>query len=243
MESPKTSLVANLGTTSEPVIEALETAAAEGALTLFLVYGKAISAQERTPFNEAHKVSEKARQLGVNCLVSELATPEEFDGSFKFFQRLMDEVQWYVPTRVIVDITGGTKVMSAALVHAALTQQWGAEVIFEYWGGQRDSSGRVNRGAMQLKRDNGIITQERVATVLDTIRRQEFALAAFLAGGLPEHGKAGFVRKATAVFWLWDNFHYEQAEQLLKEITARRKCSSMTGSSRKSLTPYYACKK
>ena len=73
--------------------------------------------------------------------------------------------------------------MSAALIHAALTRQWSTEVIFEYVGGPRDTNGRVRK--MELKRDGGIVTKERIITVLDSIRQQEFAHAVFLAGNLP----------------------------------------------------------
>ncbi len=126
-----------------------------------------------------------------------------------------------MPDRVIVDITGGTKVMAAAMIHAALTQQWGTEVIFEYVGGPRDTNGRVKE--MVLQRDKGIITQERIVAVLDSIRQHEFAHAAFLADSLRRHGKAGFLRKAADLFWRWDNFHYEETAQLIDEIASQAK--------------------
>ena len=221
MESLTTALVANLGTTAEPVLEALETAAAEGALTLFLAYGREISSQKRTPFLVASAISERAKQLGVNYRTCELDTPEEWEGSFKFYQHLMDEVKRCMPVRVIVDVTGGTKVMAAAMVHAALVQQWGMEVVLEYVGGPRDTNGRVTD--MELKRDNGIITQERMVAVLDSIRQQEFARAVFLASSLPGYGKAGFLRKAADLFWRWDNFHYEETAQLMQETATQAK--------------------
>ncbi len=221
MEPVKTALLANVGTTAGPIVKALETAAGEGALTLFLVYGRAISDQEQTPFSVASMVSERAKQLGANCRTSELDTPEEFEGSFKFYQRLMEEVSRYEPDRVIVDITGGTKVMAAAMIHAALVQQWGMEVVFEYVGGPRDTTGRAR--AMELKRDKGIITHERTTAVLDSIRRQEFTRAVFLAGSLPKHGKAGFLRKAADSFWRWDNFHYEETAQFMEETANQAK--------------------
>ncbi len=76
---------------------------------------------------------------------------------------------------------------------------------------------------MVLKRDSGIITRERIGTVLDSIRQQEFARAAFLAGYLPGHGKAGFLKKASDLFWRWDNFHYEETSQLLDETASQAK--------------------
>lgn len=221
MESQKIALAANLGNTAEPVIKALETAASEGALTLYVAYGRAIAAQERTPFNEAHKISERARELGVNCRVSELPTPQEFEGSFKFYQDLMNEVQRDKPDRVIIDVTGGTKVMSAALVHAALTTDWDAEIIFEYVGGQRESNGRFTAGGEELIRDNGIVTKKRITEVLLSTRQQEYARALLLARNLPAHGKAGFLKKAVEIFWRWDNFHYDEADPLLREIAAQ----------------------
>jgi hypothetical protein len=221
MELLKTALVVNIGTTAEPVIKALETAAGEGELMLFMAYGRAISDQERIPFAVANNISERAKQLGVDCRICELDTPEDFEGSFKFYQNLMDEVSRYDSHRVIVDVTGGTKVMAAAMIHAALNQQWGIEVIFEYVGGPRGSNGRVRE--MLLKRDGGIITQERTAAVLDSIRHKEFARATFLTGSLPKHGKAGFLKKAADLLWRWDNFHYEETAQLLDEIVSQAK--------------------
>lgn len=221
MESLNIALVANVGTTAEPVLKALETAAGEGALTLFLAYGQAISDQERTPFSVTNTVSERAKQLGANCRIYELDTPEEFEGCFKFYQHLIDDVSRYQPDKVIVDITGGTKVMAAAMTHAAITQQWGAEVVFEYVGGLRDTNGRVRE--MVLKRDQGIITLERTIAVLDSIRQQEFARAAFLADSLPRHGKEGFLKRSADIFWHWDNFHYEETAQLMDEAASQAK--------------------
>ena len=215
----KTALITNLGTTGEPIFKALETAVSEGGITLFLAYGRKIQDQEKPPLAIAEQIEEKAKQLGVDCLMYELETPEDFDGSFAFYQQLMETVSGYKPERVIIDVTGGTKVMSAALIHAALTLQWSADVIFEYVGGQRDNNGRVKE--MELKRDSGIVTQERMITVLDSIRQQEFARARFIAVNLPLHEKAGFLRKAVDIFWQWDNFHYDETVKSLESISAR----------------------
>ncbi len=105
MESLQTVLVANLGTTPEPILKVLEVAAIEGNLTLFLAYGKKIMDQEMPPVAIAERISERAKQLGVTCLTCELDTPEEFEGSFAFYQGLMETVSSQKPERVIIDVT------------------------------------------------------------------------------------------------------------------------------------------
>ncbi len=217
MESLKTALVANLGITPEPILKALEAAASEGSLTLFLAYGRKILDQEIPPVAVAEQINERAKQLGVTCLMCELDTPEEFEGSFTFYQRLMETVGRHKPERVIIDVTGGTKVMSAALIHAAITRHGGVEVLFEYVGGSRDSAGRVQE--MELIRDDGTVNRERMTLVLEAIRQQEFTSAVILSDYLPGHGNAGFLKKATDIFWSWDNFHYDETKKPLEDIS------------------------
>jgi len=217
MGSLKTAIVANLGITPEPILKALETVIGEGNLTLFLAYGKKIQDQEKPPLTLAEQIGKRAKQLGVNCQMYELITPEEFKGAFEFYQGLMEAVGQYQPKKVIIDITGGTKVMSAALVHAALIQKWSAEVIFEYVGGSRGPTGRVLE--MELMRDDGIVTQERMTSVVESVRQQEFTRAVILADYLPGYGNAGFLKEATDIFWKWDNFHYDEANKPLEDIS------------------------
>ena len=106
MESLKTVLVTNVGTTAEPIFKALETAASEGIIALFLAHGEKISDQEKPPIIVAKRIGERAKQLGVDCVICELSTPEGFDGCFTFYQQLMEEVSHRQPERVIIDVTG-----------------------------------------------------------------------------------------------------------------------------------------
>jgi hypothetical protein len=106
--------------------------------------------------------------------------------------------------------------MSAALIHATLTWQWGVEVIFEYVGGSRDTNGRVKN--MELIRDDRTVTHERMQLVLEAIRQQEFTRAVILADYLPGHGNARFVKDAADIFWKWDNFHYDEAKKPLVDM-------------------------
>jgi CRISPR-associated protein (Cas_Cas02710) len=221
MESLKTVLVANLGVTSEPIIKAFETAIGEGNLMLFLAYGKKIQDQEEPPFVMAQQIDEKAKQQGVTCRIYELETPEEFQGAFSFYHGLMEVVSQRQPEKVIIDVTGGTKVMSAALVHAALTQKWGAEVIFEYVGGPRGSTGRVRE--MELIRDDRTVTDERIKLVLEAVHQQEFSRAVILTDYLPGHGDARFLKEVADIFWKWDNFHYDEVKKPLEDISIQAK--------------------
>jgi hypothetical protein len=223
MEKLKTILIANLGTSTEPVIRAIETATTEESpIAIFLVYGREIGNQEKAPFSIMSIIEEKAKQSSIGCKVYELDAPEIFEKAFLCYKTVMDDVIKCEPNRVIVDVTGGTKVMAAALTHAVLTRDIGVEIVFEYVGGGRGANGRVNEmNEMVVMRDTGIITRERITTVIQSIRQQEFVRAAFFSRNLPKHGKALFLRQATEHFWRWDNFHYDDTAKYIDEIATQ----------------------
>ena len=187
MESLNTALLVNVGTTAEPINKAIDEVTSESTTTIFLVYGRAIADQEIPPFSIAAAVIERVNQLKIECRTYELDKPENFERAFTFYQDLIDEVISYKPDTIIVDITGGTKIMAAAMTHSVLTRQLGTEIIFEYVGGPRNANGRVKD--MVLLRDSGIVMKENIAAVIDSIRRQEFARAIYLANSLPRHGR------------------------------------------------------
>jgi hypothetical protein len=121
--------------------------------------------------------------------------------------------------KVIVNYTGGTKAMSAAIVHAALTTSFAGESELHYVGGTvRDKNGRVIREAMETRKTARTLTQERMEQILDLMKGHRYELAAYLAEGLPELGRPAFIKKASRSLLLWDNFAYEKAADSLRGL-------------------------
>jgi len=216
-----TVLIASVGTTPEPVVQAILKAREEGPLTLVLVYGRALARQEPTPFSVANIVSQKANELGVTVRVFELDDPENLDESFQLFKEVMKEASELGASRILVDFTGGTKVMATSMVHVALSQQWRTDVIFEYVGGPRDEHGRSKE--MVVQRASQTIVQELASKVVECLRQQDYARAMYISEGLPKRGKVGFLKKVTLLLWYWDNLHYEAAFPLIEECAGQAK--------------------
>jgi hypothetical protein len=225
MSRINTVLIANLGTSSEPVVKAIETAASEeGPLAIFLVYGREIGTQDKAPCSMISVLDAQAKQFNALVKLYEVDEPEKFERAFTCYKGVVEEVTKLEPSRVIVDVTGGTKVMAAALTQAVLTKDIGAEIVFEYVGGARGSNGRVNvLGDMVVLRDAGIVTRERMIAVIQSLHHQELARAFFLSRSLPSFGKALFLRQATEHFWRWDNFHYDDTAQSIDKIAIQAK--------------------
>jgi hypothetical protein len=212
----KTVLVASVGTTPAPIIQATIQAKEEGPLTLFLVYGRSFPNQEPAPFSVAQEISQEAKKLNIDVRVFELDEPENLDQSFLLFHKVMAEASKLGVDRILLDFTGGTKVMGASMVHVALSQPWPADIAFEYVGGpRRDEHGRVID--MEVRRALGTAVQERASRVLDCLRQENYTRALYFSEGLPERGKVAFLKRATPILWHWDNFHYEEARPLIKE--------------------------
>lgn len=220
-DQPETVLIASVGVTPDPIVKAIVQAREEGLLTLFLVYGRAFAGQEPSPFSVANIVSRKANELGVTVRVFELDDPENLDESFQLFHQVIAEASRLGANRILLDFTGGTKVMGVSMVHVALSQAWGTDIIFEYVGGPRDEYGRVREMAVQRAPQTAV--QEMASKVLGSIRQQDYARAMYLSEGLPKRGKVGFLKKATLLLWHWDNFYYEKTFPLIEGCTEQAK--------------------
>jgi len=215
VKESETVLVASLGTTPEPVVQVVEHARQEGPVSLFLVYGRAIGRQKPTPFEIVGAVKQKAEELGVPVSIAELEDPEDLDKAIQLFRQVMRNAADVGPARILVDYTGGTKVMAAALIHAVLSEHWGPEVILRYVGGARGSNGRVTEMVVQTAPDTG--SRELARRVIESLRNDEYARAWFLSENLPKRGKYGFLRKTAHLLWLWDASQYEEASPLITE--------------------------
>ncbi len=88
---------------------------------------------------------------------------------------------------IVVDYTGGTKPMSAALVHVALTERSWRELELEYVGGPvRDEHGRVVEEYMVVRRSPRTWVDELTREVLALLGRHAYSQAYTLALRLPK---------------------------------------------------------
>jgi len=215
-------LVLTVGTTADPLKKAVEEAKAEAekknaSLAVWLLYGRPLPNQHPDPFEVAAEVRQYAENLGLRVRPCEISEPEELDVCLDEMRSLLQELSG--DDKVIVNYTGGTKAMSAAIVHAALTTQFAGELGLHYVGGQiRDKNGRVIREAMEIRRTAQTVTQERMRRVLELMQEHRYELAAYEAQGLPHQGRYGFLRTAAEAIHLWDSFAYEQASEKLRRL-------------------------
>lgn len=210
-----TALLLTVGTTPDPLVKAVEEQVQQDStLVVFLLYGRPFPGQDPSPFDVAQQVKSRAAQLGVRAEPREVADPEDVDVCLEVARGVLREAA--AADRVVVDFTGGTKPLSAALVHAALTEPIAGELVMEYTGGAvRDPTGRVVREAMRVRRSERTATDETVRRVLGLVRRSAYREARYLAGRLPEAGRAGFIRRCVDALYAWDEFDYGTARDLL----------------------------
>ena len=216
-----TVLILTAGTTADPLLKAIEEHRAEDP-TVFVIYGRPFPNQDPNPFEVAFQVRQRALELGVSVETREVPDPEDIDVCLQVARSVLREVA--ESGRVIVDFTGGTKPLSAAVVHAALTEPLGGQLVLEYTGGSvRDRTGRVLREAMRLRRSENTATEELLRQVLNLLRRFAYREARAFAGKLPERGLARFVRHAVEALYAWDEFDYQASVQSIRKLyeTAR----------------------
>jgi CRISPR-associated protein (TIGR02710 family) len=214
----KTVLVVTVGNTADPILKAVEETRQEnGEALVFLLYGRPFSGQKPSPFDVANVAKQKCEEVGVAVRLFEAADPEDINASLAVARDIFREAADV--ERVVVNFTGGTKVLSAAAVHAALTEPLGGELKLDYTGGAvRDEQGRVLREAMRVVRSERTATDEILQQVLNRLKQANYREARLLAERLPERGKSGFVRKAVQALYLWDEFDYEAATEILRRL-------------------------
>jgi len=216
----KTALILSVGTTSEPLKKAVDEVAGCSDVRVFLLYGRPFPDQHPNPFQVAQEVLSHAEGKGIRAETREISEPEDFDKVLEVARSVLREVQGF--DKVIVNYTGGTKAMSAALAHAALTSDIVGDLELHYVGGQvRDKNGRVM--VMEIRRHQRTLTHERVRQVLEAVKGHRYEIAGNLADFLPDIGKAGFVKRAAKAFLNWDGFDYEGALHELRQIAQQAK--------------------
>ncbi len=221
----KVALIITVGGTEDPILKAVDEECETGEdVVVFLLYGRPFAGQKApTPFDVANLAKQRCEEKGVSIRLIEVADPEDINLSLAVARDIFRQAA--NAERVVVNFTGGTKVLSAAVVHAALTEPLGDKLILDYTGGQvRNEQGRVLREAMQVKRSERTATDEIIHQILERLRRANYREAKLLSERLPDKGKerlpdkgkSEFVKKATEALYLWDEFDYEGSFTILR---------------------------
>jgi len=211
----KAVLILSVGTSAEPLIKAVEEARDEVDEVL-LVYGRPFEGQKPSPFDVAHEIKLLSEKKGLSVRTFEVPDPEDFNVCLKVAREAIEAVR--ESDRIVVNYTGATKSLAAALAHVALSTEIAGELIFEYIGGsRRDQNGRVIGGEMKIKRIGDTLTAEISRRIINLLEEVNYAVAFYLSERLPEMGWAGFLRKSTEALWLWDNFDYESATAIIRD--------------------------
>jgi len=214
----KKAMLITVGNTADPILKAIEEARAEGEeVTIFLLYGRPFPGQNPSPFDVAYQARQKGEEMGIAVQPREAADPEDLNTCLAAARDILREAA--DAEQVVVNFTGGTKALSAAVVHAALTESLSGELILDYTGGKvHDQQGQVLREEMRVKRSERTATNEILQQVLQRLRRGNYREARLLVERLPENGLGGFVRQATEGLYLWDEFDYEAAVQVFRRL-------------------------
>ena len=213
-----TALIITVGTTADPILKTVEEARKDGEdVTVYLVYGRPFPGQNPSPFEVAAEAKRKATESNVSVQMFEVSDPEDINVGLKVNREVLAVAAG--AGRVIVNFTGGTKVLSAAAVHAALTVPLEGELILDYTGGLvRGDGGRVLRESMRVIRSERTATEEALQRVSESLRRGAYQEAALVSRSLTDLGRGGFAKKAVEALLLWDEFDYEPAVRQLQRL-------------------------
>ena len=213
-EKRKQLLVMTVGTTEEPLKAAIENAHKEGIDSVALLYGRGL-VQKKAPLDVATSLKSGAQALELKVVASEVPDPEDLASVVKEMSRSVIPLLEGVD-RVVFDITGGTKPMSAALAHVAHGIEGGPEVVIQYTGGgKRDQHGRVI-GQMRTTRVEA--WRQQYHRVLANLRSRRYYQAYHLVQVLPQYGKASYLKSLVMGLRDWDNFDYQNSHAALSRI-------------------------
>ncbi|MDI6890223.1 MAG: TIGR02710 family CRISPR-associated CARF protein [Thermodesulfovibrionales bacterium] len=212
-------LIITVGTTAEPLVKAIEEAANENITFIYLLYGRPFPDQTPNPFDIANEVKKKACSLNLNVRTFEIQDPEDFGSCLSTTSHAINQINENGIRRLVVNFTGGTKPMSAALTHGVLIEPVDAEVVLDYTGGiARNGAGRVTRGAMRVKRHHETRIEKIARDALNLLKYCQYSQAFSITRSLPDSGRFGFLKRAIEALDLWDNFHYQESSELLKKL-------------------------
>jgi len=215
----KAGLFITVGTTAEPLVKAVEEAVNENITFIYLIYGRPFPDQSPNPFDIANEVKQKACSLNLNVRIFEIQDPEDFDSCLSTTLQAIKQINEDNIEKLIVNFTGGTKPMSAALVHSILTEPVDAKVILDYTGGiARNGAGRVVRGEMRVKRHYETRIEQIARDAVSLLKSCQYSQSFSITRNLSDAGRFGFLKKAIEALYLWDNFHYQESCELLKKL-------------------------
>lgn len=212
-------LIITVGTTAEPLVKAIEEATGENITFIYLLYGRPFPDQSPNPFDIANEVKKKASSLNLNVRTFEIQDPEDFGSCLSTTSHAINQMNENGIRRLVINFTGGTKPMSAALIYSVLTEPVDAEVVLDYTGGiVRNEAGRVIRGAMRVKRHHETRIEKIARDALNLLKCCQYSQAFSITRSLPDSGRFGFLKRAIEALYLWDNFHYQESFELLKKL-------------------------
>ncbi len=211
-ENERVVLVATVGNTKDPVEKAINENSPD---VVFLAYGRPFPSQVPSPLDVVTELRNELVKRGVEVHTVEISEPEDLEKSMLKFYEIVRKVNEYSEnSKIVVDITGGTKIMSATALHSFLTSFFG-EFQIEYIGGsERDEGGKVKKYAMRGK----IVPsyKSRLLEIIRAVENYEFHIAAKLSEKFPDTSEGRFLKNATLSLLLWDNFEYERAFQKIR---------------------------
>ncbi|HIQ49771.1 MAG TPA: HEPN domain-containing protein [Nanoarchaeota archaeon] len=211
----KTILVATVGTTKDPIEFAIEKHSPD---IVFLAYGRPTPSQLYSPLEIVTEIKNKLIKKGIEVYPIEISQPENLEKCLFDFSGIVKQLNNYSEnSKIIIDITGGTKIMSAAALHTFLTSFFG-EFYIEYIGGpKRDEHGRVAKESMIERVTSSYKT--RILEIIRAVENYEFNIAVKLSENLPDTNQGRFLKNSCLSLLLWDNFEYKQAFEKIKGET------------------------
>ena len=207
----KTAVVITSGNTAQPILKAIEDAAQEGEeVMVYLIYGKPFPQQSPSTLDVANEAGKKATALRIGFDSFQVDNPESIDSALFTAKKVFEKLT--TTEKVIVNYTGGTKVLSAAVVHQALMAQLSGQLLLDYTGGiVRNEKGHATSGEMRVNRT---ATDELIHQIIGLLKRTRYQSANLLAERLPDRGKGHFVKYATEALYCWDEFNYQDASPI-----------------------------
>ena len=212
----KNAFIINVGTTLDPILHEINDIYNKYGknISVILTYGRPFPDQYPNPLKVANDAEYYARKKGLNVESIEISDPENLDYCIQEYDKLVQKLIKQGFSSLIVDFTGGTKVMSAALVHCVLLSPF-EKVEFRYVGGKiRDKNGKVIRDAMSIIGHVDTMIRERVNLAIKAAKSHDYYRALTILDYENITGKPLFVKKAIHMLYLWDNFDYENVEKI-----------------------------
>jgi len=170
-------------------------------------------------------LKELIKKESIDCEIVEKNIEEinDFERLHFEYSNIIEELlhKGFVPNKIAVDYTSGTKSMSAALVSAALAKKIGS---INYVFGERGEGGRVKSGTERRSSlsPNKIFSLDILNKAIDYFNSYRFSTCLELLNSFEFHPdfneKANILFKLTSLFDHWDKFNFNAAFEESKKI-------------------------